>query len=196
MSERAQVQSVEAVEAFRAHLIVYLAKVKPVLEEVGSDLQRMQLWLDLEQRMYWEKETQRRARRLEEAQNALLSSRLSSLREVSAVEQAAVHKAQRDLDEAREKQRRLSRWSRELGPRTQVLVKQLGTLDSFLTQDMGRAVVWLTEALRALAQYSELRVVAAPPSAQAPEVGGDRAGAGEAGATESAANSAQAGGGA
>ncbi|MCC7374139.1 MAG: hypothetical protein IT581_05765 [Verrucomicrobiales bacterium] len=196
MSERAQVQSVEAVEAFRAHLIVYLAKVKPVLEEVGSDLQRMQLWLDLEQRMYWEKETQRRARRLEEAQNALFSSRLSSLREVSALEQAAVHKAQRDLDEAREKQRRLSRWSRELGPRTQVLVKQLGTLDSFLTQDMGRAVAWLTEALRALAQYSELRVVAAPPSALTPEVVGDGTGAEEPGATKSAGNSAQTGGGA
>lgn len=115
MSERAQVQSVEAVEAFRAHLIVYLAKVEPVLEEVSSDLQRMQLWLDSEQRIYWEKGMQRRARRLEEAQNALLSSRLSSLREVSAVEQAAVHKAQRDLEEARDKQRQL-RWSRELGP--------------------------------------------------------------------------------
>ena len=131
------------------------------------------------------------ARRLEEAQNALLSSRLSSLREVSAVEQAAVHKAQRDLEEARDKQRRLLRWSRELGPRTQVLVKQLGTLDSFLTQDMGRAVVWLTEALRALTKYSELRVAAAPPSTEASDEVGDGAVDETGGTTESAATSPQ-----
>jgi hypothetical protein len=175
MSERAQVQSVEAVEAFRSHLILYLAKVKPVLEEVGADLQRMQLWLETDQRLYWEKETQRRARRLEEAQQALFSSRLSSLREVSALEQAEVHKAQRELDEARDKQRRLARWRRELGPRTQVLVKQLGTLDSFLTQDMARAMAWLTEALRALAQYSELRAAAWPTSPEASRVAPDGA---------------------
>ncbi|MBL9136306.1 MAG: hypothetical protein JNK85_10575 [Verrucomicrobiales bacterium] len=169
MSERAQVRSVEAIDAFRSHLILYLAKVKPVLEEVGADLQRMQLWLESDQRLYWERETHRRARRLEEAQQALLSSRLSGLREASAVEQAAVHRAQRDLEEAREKQRRLKRWSRELGPRTQVLVKQLGTLDSFLAQDMSRAVAWLTEALRALADYSELRVGAGPSHRESPE---------------------------
>lgn len=169
MPERAQVRSVEAVEAFRSHLILYLSKVKPVLEEVSADLQRMQLWLDLDQRGHWEREIQRRTRSLENAQQALLSSRLSDLREASAVEQAAVHRAQRELEEAREKQRRVRRWSRELGPRTQVLVKQLGTLDNYLTQDMTRAVAWLTDALRALAQYSELRVSAASVPAENPE---------------------------
>lgn len=82
------------------------------------------------------------------------------------------------------------------GTRTQVLVKQLGTLDSFLTQDMGRAVAWLTEALRALTKYSELRVAAAPPSTVAPEAVGDGAVVEPGGSTESAATSPQTGGGA
>ena len=46
MPDRAHVTSVDALESFRAHLIVYLSKARSTLEEVSADVQRMQGWLD------------------------------------------------------------------------------------------------------------------------------------------------------
>src|ERR1051326_5682638 len=45
MPERAQVTSVEAIEAFRASLILFLSKARPTLEEVSGDVLRTKLWL-------------------------------------------------------------------------------------------------------------------------------------------------------
>ncbi len=41
MPERAHVTSVDALESFRANLIIYLSKARPTLEEVSADVQRM-----------------------------------------------------------------------------------------------------------------------------------------------------------
>ena len=68
MPDRAHVTSVDALEAFRSNLIVYLSKARPTLEEVSAEVQRMRSWLEDEQRTYWENELRRRSRALEEAQ--------------------------------------------------------------------------------------------------------------------------------
>ena len=62
MPDRAHVTSVEALESFRANLIVYLSKARPTLDEVSSDVQRIQGWLENEQRTHWENELRRRGR--------------------------------------------------------------------------------------------------------------------------------------
>ena len=40
MADRAQVTSVEAIEAFRSALIVYLSKARPALEEIAKNFGR------------------------------------------------------------------------------------------------------------------------------------------------------------
>src|SRR5438046_9744601 len=74
MPQRAQVTSVEALEAFRASLIVYLSKARPTLEEVSADVLRTRLWLENEQRTHWENQVRRRHKELEQAQKALFSA--------------------------------------------------------------------------------------------------------------------------
>ena len=64
MPERAHVTSVDALESFRASLIVYLSKARPTLEEVSADVQRTRGWLEDEQRTHWENELRRRSRAL------------------------------------------------------------------------------------------------------------------------------------
>ena len=157
MTERAQVRSVEAIDAFRSHLIVYLAKVRPLLEEVGSDLRRTQVWLETDARAQTEREIRRRARILEEAQQALLSARISSFRDATVVEQTAVHTARRALTEVEDRLRRIKTWAREFGSRTDPLARQVGVLDTVVSQDAARGVAWLGEVLRALEAYTELR---------------------------------------
>lgn len=166
MAARARVTSVEAIEAFRTSLILYLEKTRPVLEEVTAELRRTLLWIETDRRLHWEREVRRRARALEEANQNLFSARLSSFRESTAVQQSAVHEARRSLAEAEDKLRRLRQWTRDFGPRTETLTRQILSLDNTLSQDGTRAVAWLTETLRRLEAYAEspTPAVPSPPS--------------------------------
>lgn len=166
MAERAQVQSIEAIEAFRSRLIVYLSKARPVVEEVGTELNRIQRWIETERLRECERELRQRARAAEEAEAALFSARLSTFRDTMASEQLALHRAREALARAEEKQRAIRRWMREFGPRTESLARQVGSLDSVLAQDMAQAVAWLSQAIRALAAYADVHPVGnRPPEA-------------------------------
>ena len=168
MPERAQVRSIDALEAFRSNLIVYLSKARPTLEEVSSDVQRMRGWLENEQRAHWENEVRRRSRALEEAQAALFSSRISRLSEASAAEQMAVQRTKRALDEAEGKLRVLKQWNRAFDNRVDPLVKQMEKLHTVLAHDMVHAVAFLAQAINTLDAYAEVAPPTAVPGAAQP----------------------------
>jgi hypothetical protein len=83
-------------------LVVYIAQARAALEEISSDVVRTRGWLETEKRTFWENEVRRRARKLDEAQQALFSARLSALRIESSAEQLLVQRAKRALQEAEE----------------------------------------------------------------------------------------------
>ena len=85
MVEKAQITSVEAIESFRADLIVFLGQARPALEEVSSEMARMRLWLQDDRRVFWEMELRKRGRKLEEAKQELFNATLSQLQEASAL---------------------------------------------------------------------------------------------------------------
>jgi hypothetical protein len=181
MSQGAKVTSVDVIDSFRSKLIVYLSKARPTLEEVTGDVLRMRTWLETEQRTHWENQVRKRAKALEQAQSALFSSRISNLREESAAEQQAFHRARRALDEAEAKLRVLKRWTREFDGQVQPLVKQMEKLHSVLSNDMVQAVAYLTQMLRTLDAYTGLTAPSFSDTA-APAPAGE-----ETGPTESAA---------
>src|SRR5436305_3404413 len=118
MSEqRAHVTSIEALESFRASLLIYVGKARPTVEEVSADVLRTKLWLENEQRMHWESQVRRRAKVLEQAEQALSSARMSNLREASTTEAMAVRKAKQSLEEAEAKLKVLKHWNREFDSR-------------------------------------------------------------------------------
>jgi len=172
MPDRAHVTSVDALESFRSSLIVYLGKARSTLEEVSTDVQRMRSWLENDQRMYWENELRRRSRDLQEAQQALFSSRLSQLREASAAEQMAVQRAKRALDEADAKLRVVKQWTRVFDNRAGPLVKQMEKLHTVLAHDMVQAVAFLAQAINTLHAYADI----VPPPATAAAPTGDGSG--------------------
>jgi predicted ATPase len=154
MPDRAHVTSVDALESFRASLIVYLSKARPTLEEVSADVQRTRGWLESEKRTYWENEFRRRSRALDEAQAALFSSTISKLSEVSAAEQMAVQRAKRALEVADAKLRAVKQWNRVFDNRVGPLVKQMEKLHSVLANDMVKAVAYLAQAIDTLHNYA------------------------------------------
>jgi hypothetical protein len=175
MAEKAQITSIEAIEAFRAKLIVFLGQARPVLEEVGSELTRTQNWLQNDQRRFWETELRRRERRLEEAKQELFNASLSQLQSgTTALQQMAVQRAQRAVREAEAKLGIVKKWETELENRTAPLKKQTEQLHGFLATDMVRAVAYLDQILRTLDAYRNVstsrseKITAAEP--EKPEV--------------------------
>jgi hypothetical protein len=160
MPNRANVTSLDALKAFRANLIIYVTKARPTLEEVGADVLRTRLWLENDQRSYWENQIRRRTRVLEEAQAALFSSKLSNLREVTVAEQTAVLMARRSLAEAEDKLKIIKHWTRDFDNRTQPMTRQLEKLHTVLSNDMSQALAYLSQAIDALEAYAQVM----PPS--------------------------------
>ena len=154
MAEQAQITSVEAIESFRASLILFLGQARPALEEVSSEVLRAKLWLQDEQRRFWENELRLRRRKLEEAQRALSTARLSEFQETTSLQQMAVHRAQRSVREAEAKAAQLKKWNLELENRAAPLVKQVEQFHSFLTTEMPRAVAHLSQVVKTLEAYA------------------------------------------
>jgi hypothetical protein len=161
MSQQAQITSVEAIAAFRAQLVVYLAQMQPVLDEVTSEVLRTRSWLEDDRRRFWQQEFRKRSRQLEDARQELFTASMSKMGEATSVHQMAVQRAQRDLRAVEEKLVVLKKWDRELDNRTGPLVKQMEQLHGFLGVEMERAVAYLDQALRALDAYRSV----APQSA-------------------------------
>ena len=168
MADRAHVSSVDALESFRAQLLVYLSQARPALEEVSADVVRTRVWLENDQRMKWEGQFRRRTKDLEEAQQALFSARIGNLRTESSMEQLVVHRAKRALEEADAKLRILKKWNREFDGRVQPLVKQMEKLHTVLTNDMVKAVAYLAQVIATLAAYAEIHAPSADAPASAP----------------------------
>ena len=168
MPEQAQVTSVDAIELFRSSLILFLTKARPTLEEVSADVLRTRMWPENDQRDHWDREMRRRRRDLEQAQGELFSARLSQLQKPSAAQYMAVHRAQQAVREAEEKKRVLKKWTREIGNRTEPLVKLVDQLHGFLSTDMPKAVAYLAEVVQTLQAYAEVRPSAATASVPIP----------------------------
>lgn len=170
MPDRAHVTSVDALEAFRAHLIVYLSKARPALEEVSADVTRTRVWLENDRSSYWANEVRRRGQALQAAQQALFSAKLSTFREAGSVEAMMVHRAKRALDDAEAKLRTVRQWNRVFENRVSPLVKQMEKLHTVLAHDMAQAVAFLAKAIQTLDAYAGM----APPTASgtAPAPGG------------------------
>jgi hypothetical protein len=156
MPQKAHVTSLEALESFRAQLIVYISQARPALDEVSADVARVRLWLENDQRTHWEDQMRRRTKEVEQAQQALFSARLSILRQENSTEQLLLQRAKRALEGADTKLKIVKKWKREYEGRVQPLLKQMEKLHSVLSNDMVKAVAYLTQTISTLAEYAEV----------------------------------------
>jgi hypothetical protein len=162
MAPAAQITSVEAIETFRARLIVYLGQMRPLLEEISHEALQTKLWIQNDQQRYWQDQMRRRYRKLEEARGELFAAKLSSFQEASSLHYMSLQRAQRAVTEAEEKLAVIKKWNLEIEDSAAPLTKQVDLLHGFLVADMSRAVAFLDQVLAAIAAY---RDVAAPKAA-------------------------------
>src|SRR6185369_15827719 len=150
MADQAKITSVEAIEAFRAALVIFMSQARPAMEEVSGEVARCGAWLQHDQRRFWENELRGRRKKLEEAQQELFSARMSNFQETTGLQQMAVQRWQRSVREAEEKLGILKKWDRELENRSQPLLKQAEQLQTYLTTEMPKAIAYLAQIVKTL----------------------------------------------
>jgi hypothetical protein len=160
MPDKANVTSVEAIEDFRAKLVIYISKARPALEEVSSDVLRLRLWLENDQRMALEGLARRRRKEFDNAQAALTSARMAIIKHETSAEQLAVTRARRSLEESETKLKRVKYWDREFSTVVEPMAKQLEKLHTVLANDMGKAVAHLAKIIHTLSQYADIHPTA------------------------------------
>jgi hypothetical protein len=162
MPGQAKITSIEAIEAFRSQLVVYLSQMRPVLDEITGEVLRTRAWVEDDRGRYWKQEMRVRSRKLEDARQELFTATMSRMGEAAGFQQMAVQRAQRDMRLVEEKLAVLKKWSRDLENKTAPLVKQMEQLHGFLTVEMDKAVAYLDQALTALAAYQSVSPATLP----------------------------------
>jgi chromosome segregation ATPase len=165
MANQAIVTSTEALESFRASLIVFLAKARRSVDDASDEVRRTRQWLQQDQRAHWEGEFRRRTKQLEQARQELMSVRLASHQESALMaRQVAVAKAQRDLAEAEGKLRKLKSWNQNFDTSADPIIKRMEKLRQALN-DLPKAIAYLVSVQKTLEAYAES---AGPPPSPTP----------------------------
>ena len=157
MSQSAQVASVEAIENFRARLVIYLSQMRPLVDEISREAAQVRFWLQSDRQPHWQQQLRLRHRKLEEARQELFSARLSKLQEASTLHYMAVTRAKEAVLEAENKLAHIRQWNLEIEDRAAPLTRQIEQLQGFLAADMAQAVIWLNQILATLDAYREVK---------------------------------------
>ena len=163
MATHAKVTSTDALEVFRASLIVFLNKGHSALDQVSDEIRRTRSWIQQDQRTHWENEGRRRARALAQAEQELLSARMTKAIDNLTAQQAAVHKAKHALEEAQEKLRKIKVWTRDFDSIVEPMARGLNSLRTYLDHDLPHAIAYLVEVQKIMDAYTEAPKKAEPP---------------------------------
>lgn len=152
----AHVTSIEALEAFRARLIVFIAKANQSLDQVGDEIRRTRSWIQHDKRMHWEGEIRRRERVLGQAEQELMSAKMVGLVKDLSPHLLLVRKARHALEQAREKLQKVKVWSRDFDGEAEPLARSLNVLRDYITRDMHSASSYLMQTQKTLEAYGEM----------------------------------------
>ena len=94
--------------------------------------------------------------KLEQAEQELLSAKLSGHREALIVRQAVVRRGQEAVAEAQGKLRAVKQWGQRFDSIADPVVKQLDDLRQFLEFDIPKATAYLVTTQKTLEAYTDL----------------------------------------
>ena len=164
MSDQVRISSIDALEAFRADLIQYIAKARVALEDMEGDVRRTQTWLDTDRVQHWGGQVKLWTKNLDQAVEELYSANLTNPQASNAFQKMAVLKARRKLEEAEEKMRVVKTWRQTFENRTTPLLRQLDPMFFIVGQQLPKGVFTLGEHIKALQAYAEKMPAAKPPT--------------------------------
>lgn len=164
MADQARISNLDAIEAFRSALIVFISKARQTLEMAQDSIKKTRAWVQTEQPAYWAGQIKQRQKKLDQAQQELMSARLSEFVDTPSTQQMAVRKARAALEEAQAGLERTKAWGREYDRVVDPLSRKLDAMRDFIDTDLQRATAYLMEIQKILDAYHEAQL---PPSAPA-----------------------------
>lgn len=162
MAEQARVSNLDAIESFRVALLVYISKTRQTLDAAQDTVKKTRVWLQIEQPAFWAAQIKLRQKKLDLAQQELMSARLSEFIDSPSAQQMAVRRARASLDEARLKLERTKHWAQEFDRTVDPMARKLDGLRDFLDNDLANATAYLEEIQKILEAYNETPQI--PPS--------------------------------
>jgi hypothetical protein len=173
MSDQVKISSIDALEAFRADLIQYIAKARVALEDMEGDVRRTQTWLDTDRAQHWGGQIKLWTKNLHQAEQELYSANLTNPQAANAFQRMAVLKAKRKLEEAEDKMRVLKKWRQTFENRATPLLRQLDPMFYLVGQQLPKGVFALGESIKALQAYAEKNTPTKPAAPAPTETGGE-----------------------
>lgn len=160
MSGPAKVHSSEAIDAVRRTLILFIERVNDALAELGSEMRRVQEWLEHDRPGYWKKQVRVAMDEVHEAQQALhrcLMFPIAGERPSCYEERAALKKAQARLVYCQEKGERVRHWQQTLPHELFEYEGRISQLTKLVDIDVPQAIGVLDRILRNLEEYQAVR---------------------------------------
>jgi hypothetical protein len=154
MATQANITSTEALETFRAALIVFTTKARVAVADASDAVKRTRQWIQHDQRMHWEGEFRRRTKQLEQARAELLSLNGAHQQAARMARQMAIAKAQREIADAEAKLRKLKSWNQNYDGAADPILKRMDRLGQTLN-DLPKAAAYLVAVQKALEDYSD-----------------------------------------
>lgn len=176
----AHVGSVEALASLRAGMLIFGERAGGTLDEISEDVRHTKLWLENDRQVFWERQVRHRTRKLEEARAELFSARLSKMSDSTQLQQMAVNKAERALEEAETRLRRIRKWLRDFDHRVEPVARQLDKFRSVLQAKVPKAAAQLASVIQALEAYAQVKVTLAETPAPVSDPAEEPAAANEA----------------
>lgn len=155
MADQARISNIDGIESFRSAMIIFMSKTQQALDLALDEVKRTRSWLQIEQPAFWSAQIKQRQKRLDQAQQELMSARLSEFVETPTMQQMAVRKARAALEEANAKLLRTKAWARDFDRHADPLCRKLNEMRDFVETDLARASALLIEIQKILGAYSE-----------------------------------------
>jgi hypothetical protein len=185
MTPGAKVSSIEALEALRSGLVLYLTRSRVVLEDLGQEIVRARIWLETDRQVHWRRQVRRLGAAAAQAEQELTTARLSGDAGAILDRKRALAKARDALRQAEEGLERVRRWLRRYPTDVEARGVLPRRLQQVLSAETSRAVSFLDRAAAILQDYAGRKTgsaTGAPEPAAPPGIGGGP-GAGEGGSS-------------
>lgn len=173
MSERARVDSIDAIKQFKIALWKFQEAANAALGDAEGEMQRMMVWLENEQQAYWTGQIRKRHDAVEKAKEAVRYKKIfrdsTGSLPTAIEEEKALALARRRLAEAEEKLANVKRYTRVLQKEIQLYHGSVQRLATSVQSDIPAAAAHLENLTAKLDAYVSLT----PGQADSPTTGLD-----------------------
>ena len=156
MANQAKVGSLDSIKSFRTSLVIFIERMTNALDDVGDEVKRTRNWILDEQVNYWRSMKRQWEKKLDQAEQELYSTRLSTMHSTNTEAQMNVRRATQKVDEIDGKIRTVQKWARDYDSIVEPLARRLDTYRDLLSTKYPKAIFQIDKTIETIESYAEI----------------------------------------